>query len=251
MILTYLTAQCTPLTRKHKDAFLIVLANGNTANSLMGLSTKYGTGSGDIAPLGSLNRSHIRDIFEFLKSVFKWEELDAYCVGTDKKCTDTLLTAKSLTNKTNIELSPYELECLYKFRSDRFCGPFSMFDNLSEFWNKMDPDELETKIENFFLMYSHQRHKCVIGTPNVHCSVYSCDPKSKDVRPMFYGGFEHQFLKMKKLKNQVMMAKKSKKYIMEHLEYTRFQIDGNESEYTEEVAGGAGHDSMTPFNYMS
>jgi NAD+ synthase (glutamine-hydrolysing) len=254
MVLTYLIAQCVPLGRKNQDGFLIVLANGNTADALMGCSTKYGVGSGDISPLGSLNKSHIHDIFEFLQNIYGWDEMKAYEeYRVKQRPSNSLSIAKAESGKNVVFLSAGELETLYKFRSDRFCGPFSMFDNLSEFWPNTDPEALEMKIENFFKMYCTQRHKSVTGTPNVHCSVYSCDPKSKDVRPMLYGGFHHQFSKMKKLKNQVIMSKKSKKYIMENLEYTRFQLgDGDNSQYSDAMKqNSTGHDTHTPFNYMT
>ena len=118
-------------------------------------------------------------------------------------------------------LTRKEMEVFFKFRADRFCGPFSMFDNLVEFWEEHNVDHLENKITRFFERYKKNRHKSSVGTPNVHCSTYSCDPKSKDVRPMFYGTLNHQLAKMKKVKEQVIMAKKSKLYIEQHLSNDR------------------------------
>jgi len=53
MVLTYLMAQIIPCTQKNDDGFLLNLSAGNSGASLLGLSTKYGAASGDIAPLGS------------------------------------------------------------------------------------------------------------------------------------------------------------------------------------------------------
>jgi len=169
-----------------------------------------------------------------------------------------LLKAKTIRNQDVYELTKAEMETLFKFRSERFCGPFSMFDNLSEYWEKADPEKLEAKIERFFDIYSKQRHKSVVGTPNVHCSVYSCDPKSKDVRPMFYGGFSHQFNKMKKIKEQVVMAKRSKMYIENNFTNERFKVGGEVLENRSDVDSNTDFgmldcetETNVPFHYLS
>merc|ERR1712139_175120 len=83
-----------------------------------------------------------------------------------------------------------------------------------------------------------------VGTPNVHCSTYSNDPKSRDVRPMFYGSLCHQLGKMKKVKEQVIMAKKSRAYVEQYLSSDRTKNALN-SLYEE------GKDESTTFDFFT
>lgn len=219
MTLSYLVAQIGPFTTKNKDGWLINLSNGNAEDSIMGNGAKYGSSSGDIAPLGSLNKTHIQDILVWIQSQNKWDVVSKI-LEIKYESISSVEINKAIDPKS-FSLSRKEMEVFFKFRADRFCGPFSMFDNLVEFWEDHNVDSLETKIDKFFDRYKVNRHKCNIGTPNVHCSTYSCDPKSRDVRPMFYGSFKHQLAKMRKVKEQVIMAKKSKQYVEQHLSSDR------------------------------
>jgi len=219
MTLSYLIAQVGPFTTKNKDGWLINLSCGNAEDSIMGNGAKYGTSSGDIAPLGSLHKTHILDIQVWIHEQIKWPE-SAALLEMKYESTSAVEIKKKINPKL-FSLSRKEMEVFFKFRADRFCGPFSMFDNLVEFWEDHNVDLLESKIEKFFDRYQTYRHKSSIGTPNVHCSTYSNDPKSRDVRPMFYGSFSHQIHKMKKVKEQVIMAKKSKLYVETYLSSDR------------------------------
>lgn len=241
-------AQAIPL-KKGKDAWYIVLTNGNCTDGLMGGSAKYGAGSGDIAPLGSIHLSDVHNILEYLHQTLGWEVSADILRESEKvvKIDPEVVAARQKENPNEVLLDNMEMEQIFKFRSDRFCGPFSMFDNLHEYWVDVDPEYLESRIERFFMSYSQHRHKAYVATPNIHCTNYSCDPKSRDVRPMFYGSYSFQFEKMKKLKNQVLMATKSKAYHSEYLEIKHTNDPFSMNIANTEGTGGGNESNM--FNY--
>lgn len=242
MTLSYLVAQVAPFTTRNKDGWLINLSNGNCEDSIMGNGAKYGTSAGDIAPLGSLHKTHVLDIATFLHEQLRWPETAA--LMEIKYESTSAVEIKKKINPKLFSLSRKEMEVFFKFRADRFCGPFSMFDNLVEFWEEHNVDALESKIDKFFERYTQYRHKSNVGTPNVHCSTYSNDPKSRDVRPMFYGSLSHQLSKMKKVKEQVIMAKKSRAYVEQYLSSDRTKNALN-SLYEE------GKDESTTFDFFT
>lgn len=112
----------------------------------------------------------------------------------------------------DLNLSYAQVETLNKFRNERLCGPFSMFDNLTEFWPDMDIDQLHETIIKFFNCYASNRHKSVVMTPGLFMSTHSCDSNKYDYRPYLYAGFEYQFNKMEKLKEHIMMSNVTKQH---------------------------------------
>lgn len=112
----------------------------------------------------------------------------------------------------DLNLTYAQVETLNKFRNERLCGPFSMFDNLTEFWPDMDLDVLHETVQKFFTTYANNRHKSVVMTPALFMSTHSCDSNKYDYRPYLYSGFEYQFNKMDRLKEQIMMSNVTKQH---------------------------------------
>jgi NAD+ synthase (glutamine-hydrolysing) len=61
MIVSYIIAQLTPKCQG-KKGFLLVLCSGNADEYLRGYVTKYDCSSGDINPLGTLNKNDVKDL---------------------------------------------------------------------------------------------------------------------------------------------------------------------------------------------
>lgn len=71
MMLSYLMAEMIPITKK-LEGNLLVLATANVDEALMGYTTKYDTSSGDINPIGCLNKTQINDILKWFYEEHGW-----------------------------------------------------------------------------------------------------------------------------------------------------------------------------------
>jgi len=109
---------------------------------------------------------------------------------------------KEQTDEEDMGLKYAELAHFAFFRSERMCGPYSMFDILLEVFPMMDLDTLQWKVERFFNRYARNRHKVAVGTPSIHLTSYSSDGKLKDVRPWLYAGFGKQYERIENKKKR-------------------------------------------------
>lgn len=109
-------------------------------------------------------------------------------------------------DEAEIGISYKQMRDLTKYRNDRLCGPFSMFDNLSEYWPDMELNALNEMVRKFFRMYSINRHKTIVATPSIYMSKSSVDAGKFDFRPFIYCGFTYQFEKIEKLKNTMILC---------------------------------------------
>lgn len=237
MTLSYLLAQLIPTQGGNKTGFLLMIGNYNVDESLLGFTTKYDTSSGDVNPLGTLNTSEIIRITEWFRSNLKWNEIE-----------DVIQSHSQFVPPVNghededkdLQLTWQQVEVLNKFRNERLCGPFSMFDNLNEFWPEIDLDLLHDTVKKFFTIYANNRHKTVIQTPALYMSNHSCDANKYDYRPYLYNGFEYQFHKMDKLKEQIQMSNVTKQHKSMNLRHAFVgQIDGGGSKLNKSSGGAS------------
>lgn len=64
MVISYMMAQLVPWTKDQKG-YLIVLASNNLDESLRGYQAKYDCSSGDLNPIGNINKHDIRDFLKW------------------------------------------------------------------------------------------------------------------------------------------------------------------------------------------
>merc|ERR1739844_55996 len=83
-----------------------------------------------------------------------------------------------------------ELSLYGKLRSQKKCGPYSMFCKLLHEWcgqgQSMTPEDVADKVKLFFRFYSINRHKMTVLTPSYHAETYSPDDNRFDHRPFLY-----------------------------------------------------------------
>jgi NAD+ synthase (glutamine-hydrolysing) len=212
MVLTYMMAQLIPMrpdpaTNKPSGGFMIVFGVYNVDQALLGFTTKYDTSSGDINPIGTLNHSDVMHMLEWFDKTLKWSSLQDTLAAEPKYVPPTFGQEQE---DVDFSLTWNEVETLSKFRNERNCGPFSMFDNLAEFWPDFDLEQLYDTVVLFFDTYSRNRHKSIIQTPALYLSNHSCDSNKFNYTPHIYNGFEYQYKKMKALKESIQMANLAK-----------------------------------------
>jgi len=247
MVLSYLLSQLIPLkhakeTGDHtKSGFLLVIGVHNVDQALLGFNTKYDESSGDLNPIGTLNTAEIRRILLWMRQNLRWDELQSILDDNG----DTLPPLFNHEDEENdLNLTYAQLEILNKFRNERLCGPFSMFDNLTEFWPDIDLETLHETVIKFFDVYAANRHKSVVMTPALYMSNHSCDSNKYDYRPWLYTGFEFQYQKMAKLKEQIQMSNVTKQHKEMNL---RHAYVGNLKDYNPKMLE-SGHKGMKDRN---
>lgn len=185
MVISYLFAQLLPWVRGKKDVSgLLVLGSANVDEQLRGYLTKYDCSSADINPIGGISKN---DLIKFIK----WSEIEF----------DMPILNEFITAKPTAELEPItedyiqsdeidmgftynELSVMGRLRKVEKCGPYSMFIKLLHIWkDKKTPDEIGSKVKNFFWYYAVNRHKQTVSTPSYHAEQYSPDDNRFDLRP--------------------------------------------------------------------
>lgn len=209
MILSYLIAQLLPTVNKNKG-YLLVLGSTNVDESLLGYYTKYDCTSCDLSPIGALNKKYIQNILLWFAENLKWQEIADICNTPASNELRPLVDGLPQDDEIDLELTYEQVEVISKFRNDRLCGPFSLFDGLSEWWPEMDLNFLYHIIKKFFKQYADNRHKAQVMTPQLFMSYHSCDPARFDKRPVLYHDFKHQFAKIDKLKESIELANMTK-----------------------------------------
>lgn len=169
MITSYLIAQMTPETGDC-SGFLLVMSSINVDESLLGNHTKYDCASGDVAPIGSLTKVQIHKMIDWFYDFFKFDIIQEIRHAASDEEFKPVVRAKMGLEKDTSVLNYNELDIFAKFRSHVFCGPFSLYDNMTEEFPHMDPNELEEKVKKFFKIYGKNRHKSSVCTPPLHLS---------------------------------------------------------------------------------
>lgn len=105
--------------------------------------------------------------------------------GQDPNVIWSFNTILTFAGMTYAELSLYG-----KLRSQKKCGPYSMFCKLLHEWcgqgQSMTPEDVADKVKLFFRFYSINRHKMTVLTPSYHAETYSPDDNRFDHRPFLY-----------------------------------------------------------------
>jgi hypothetical protein len=73
-----------------------------------------------------------------------------------------------------------------KMRKIEKCGPFSMYQRLSQLWTHLTVEQVAAKVKFFFRMYAINRHKTTVLTPSYHAENYSPDDNRFDLRPFLH-----------------------------------------------------------------
>ncbi|GMF05421.1 unnamed protein product [Ambrosiozyma monospora] len=77
-----------------------------------------------------------------------------------------------------------ELSVFGRLRKIDKCGPYSAFIKLLHLWQgEKTPDQIATKVKNFYWYYAVNRHKQTVSTPSYHAEQYSPDDNRFDLRP--------------------------------------------------------------------
>lgn len=138
----------------------------------MGYVTKYDCSSGDINPIGTLNKVQILELLRWFYEELGWPVIKDIIDAKPSAELIPIVDGKEQDDEEDLGLTYLEMQLMSKFRSESLCGPFSMFDMLGELMPNMDVQKLDEKIKIFFNNYSKNRHKTVVATPTVHLSKF-------------------------------------------------------------------------------
>ncbi|CEF69535.1 Glutamine-dependent NAD(+) synthetase [Strongyloides ratti] len=197
MVLAYLFAQLS-LVGEKRPGNLLVLGSANVDESLIGYLTKYDCSSADFNPIGSLCKSHLRLLLNFVISKYHFNSLQKIVNSPPSAELKPLSEGEICqTDEEEIGLTYDELSTIGKLRQPRNMGPYSMFLKLSQLWgNKMTQEEVADKVKLFYRRYAINRHKSTVLTPSYHVTTYSNDDHRNDHRPFLYPDFKVQFDKI-------------------------------------------------------
>ncbi|XP_015574450.1 glutamine-dependent NAD(+) synthetase [Ricinus communis] len=192
MVLALTLAALLPWAH-NKSGFLLVLSSSNVDEELSGQLTKYGCSSGDINPIGSINKQDIKSFLQWAATNLGYSSLAE-------------IEAASRTNdEKEIGMTSEELSVYGKWRRNLRCGPVSMFKNLCHKWSStLNPSEVADKVKRFFKYYSINRHKMAVLTPFYHVEGYSPDDNRCDLRQLLYNTrWPYQFRKIDEIVREI------------------------------------------------
>jgi hypothetical protein len=89
-------------------------------------------------------------------------------------------------DEDDMGMSYEELSLFGRLRKINYCGPVSMFRNLTAVWPQLTPAVIAEKVKRFFYYYSVNRHKMTTLTPSYHAENYSPDDNRFDLRQFLY-----------------------------------------------------------------
>ncbi|WCJ26567.1 Glutamine-dependent NAD(+) synthetase [Euphorbia peplus] len=200
MVLAHALASTLPWVHNKSGSYL-VLSSSNADDQLIGKFTKYGCSSGDLNPIGTINKQDIQAFLQWAATNLRYPSLANFCTNKgDEIAAET----------TNNEQSIYG-----KWRRNFRCGPVSMFQNLCHKWaSSLTPSEVAERVKNFFKNYSANRHKMTILTPSCHVEKYSPDDNRCDLHQFLYNTrWPYQFRKIDQLVQELQGSDSLKKII--------------------------------------
>ena len=197
MVLSYLLAQLLQWSRG-KDGSLLVLSSSNVDECLRGYYTKYDCSSGDINPIGGINKADLKKFVTHFINKYNAESLCSIVSSPPTAELEPLSDGKiAQTDEQDMGMTYKQLEDFGKLRKLEKCGPYSMFRKLLDKWkNVFSPSEIATKVKYFFFTYSINRHKTTTLTPSLHAENYSPEDNRFDLRPFLYPKFNWQYKKI-------------------------------------------------------
>jgi NAD+ synthase (glutamine-hydrolysing) len=95
-------------------------------------------------------------------------------------------TLSSQLDEDDMGMTYEELSLFGRLRKINYCGPVSMFRNLTAVWPQLTPAVIAEKVKKFFYYYSVNRHKMTTLTPSYHAENYSPDDNRFDLRQFLY-----------------------------------------------------------------
>ncbi|KAJ3098177.1 glutamine-dependent NAD(+) synthetase [Phlyctochytrium planicorne] len=190
MVVAYLFAQLLPWSLGVKKS-LLVLGSANVDETLRGYFTKYDCSSADLNPIGGISKEDLRRFIAGAQTYFKIPLLGEFLNATPTAELEPL--TESYTQSDEVVFIVYgladmgmtyeELSVFGTLRKVFKCGPYQMFLNLLDQWNKLPVDLIAAKT--------------TILPPSYHMSPYSPDDNRFDLRPILYNaGWNYQFQKI-------------------------------------------------------
>ncbi|KAL2940147.1 Glutamine-dependent NAD(+) synthetase [Bienertia sinuspersici] len=168
MVFAFMLASLMPWVR-NKSGFYLVLATSNVDEALRGNLTKYDCSSGDLNPIGSINKTDLR-------AFLRWA---AVHLGYSS------LAAVEAAPPTG-ELEPARCDCTQ--------------DLCFRWGSKFTPSEIGEKVKHFFKYYSINQHKMTSLTPSYYAESYSPEDNRFDLRQFLYNStWPFQFRKIDEL----------------------------------------------------
>lgn len=191
MVMSYLFAQLNLWTRDRRGG-LLVLGSANVDEALRGYMTKYDCSSADINPIGGISKTDLKKFLAFAKDRFNLSVLQDVLTATPTAELTPLAEGGAIqqSDEEEMGMSYDELSRYGKLRSQKRCGPYSMFCKLLHEWcgqgQTMTAEDVADKVKLFFRYYSINRHKMTVLTPSYHAETYSPDDNRFDHRPFLY-----------------------------------------------------------------
>lgn len=188
MLLSYYIAQLYQ-TSKGRKGFLLVLSSANVDEALMGYMTKYDCSSGDLNPIGGLNKMDLRSFLAYAAETFGYHTLLKVLAAAPTAELQPLEGQAPQTDEEDMGITYVEASILGKLRKEKRMGPASMFEHLVNEWGpgsamNMPISEIAEKVKKFFRRQIINRHKLPVLTPAVHAESYSPDANRFDLRPI-------------------------------------------------------------------
>ena len=212
MIGAYMCAQLLPWVRGDDRKPLLVVGSANVDESLRGYLTKYDCSSADINPIGSMSKSDLRKSLLWLADIAHLpilkEIVDAPPTAELRPIDEKAGDGYSQKDEDEMGFTYDELGELGTWRKAIRCGPVSTFMKAVSKWKQTKtPEEVATKVKNFYRFYAINRHKMTTMTPSYHAESYSPDDNRFDLRPFLTNvNWPRQFTTIDQLVKQ-MMAK--------------------------------------------
>lgn len=203
MVLNYLCSMSIPFMNQ-KKGFLIVLSASNLDENLLGFGVKWGMSSADLNGIGCLKKSDILSMLNWFFGYLNWRLLEEIMnQKSSYECKKMCFNSDINCEEVEWRIGCKEMEIFSKFRNERLCGPYSIFDGLNEQWPEMDLNVLHELVLNFFNNYTMNRHKNLASTPAIYLSKSSIDSQRYDYRPGIYGGLGYQYNLIETLKANI------------------------------------------------
>jgi NAD+ synthase (glutamine-hydrolysing) len=210
MIGAYMCAQLLPWVRGDDRKPLLVVGSANVDESLRGYLTKYDCSSADINPIGSMSKSDLRKSLLWLADIAHLpilkEIVDAPPTAELRPIAEEAGDGYSQKDEEEMGFTYDELGELGTWRKAIRCGPVSTFMKAVSKWKQTKtPEEVATKVKNFYRFYAMNRHKMTTMTPSYHAESYSPDDNRFDLRPFLTNvNWPRQFTTIDQLVKQMM-----------------------------------------------
>eukprot|EP00039_Didymoeca_costata_P032980 m.40185 g.40185 ORF g.40185 m.40185 type:complete len:696 (-) comp9635_c0_seq2:197-2284(-) len=195
MVFSYLFALLLPWIRGNSKG-LLVLGSANVDESLRGYLTKYDCSAADINPIGGISKRDLQKFIKYTSEKYTFPSLTSILEAPPTAELEPITKEYTQTDEADMGMSYDDLSQYGRLRKVLKCGPFSMYEKLCQIWSDLSFQEIATKVQFFFRMYSINRHKLTVLTPSYHAENYSPDDNRFDLRPFLYPNWSWQFKKM-------------------------------------------------------